>query len=104
MQTGEASLNNRSADAGSDQVLQLPLTALALDLAGALLLVAGLLDLMGIELFVSPESLPYHGHGWILIVAGVALMIVAAFSIIRRLVRPQRTANQHARIGPTVQR
>lgn len=84
--------------------VQLPLAALALDLAGVLLLLAGIFDLLEIELFVPPETLPYHGHGWILIVAGAALMSVAAFSIIRRFRQPGSAAKQRNRFDPTVQR
>jgi hypothetical protein len=74
----------------ASQTLQLPWRLLLFDLAGTLLIAMGMYALLtpGKTLFPQPLSFPYHE--WVLILAGLAIMLPAVRGLLAFLAQARR--------------
>ncbi len=75
-------------------MLRLSAHIFVLDLVGTLLILAGALDLAGIQL--GPLNQLVGGHGWALVIVGGLSMVVAAGSLVKQLLARQRAGGTDA--------
>jgi hypothetical protein len=69
---------------------QIPWRLLLLDLAGTLLVALGLYELLNPVTGLLPEALSFPYHEWVLIAAGLAIMIPAVGRLLGFLARARR--------------
>ena len=72
------------------QPLQLPWRLLLLDLIGTLLVAMGLYELFSPETVLLPDLLAFPYHEWVLIAAGLAIMLPAVSGLLAFLARVRR--------------
>jgi hypothetical protein len=70
--------------------VQLPWRLLLLDLSGTLLIAIGLYELFVPGTGLLPEALSFPYHEWVIIIAGLAIMLPAVSGLLAFLARSRR--------------
>jgi len=73
-----------------NQPLQLPWRLLLLDLIGTLLIATGLYEMFNPGTDLLPDAVSFSYHEWVLIAAGLAIMLPAAGGLLTFLARARR--------------
>ena len=74
----------------TNRPVQLPWRLLLLDLIGTLLIAIGLYELLAPDTGLLPDMLSFPYHEWVLIVAGLAVMLPAVSGLLAFLARARR--------------
>jgi hypothetical protein len=74
----------------ANQPLQLPWRLLLLDLIGTLLIAMGVYELLSRDTRLFPEPLSFSYYEWVLILAGLAIMLPAARGLLAFLAQARR--------------
>jgi hypothetical protein len=74
----------------ANQPLQLPWRLLLLDLAGALLIAMGMYALLTPGTTLFPQPLSFPNHEWVLILAGLAIMLPAVRGLLAFLAQARQ--------------